>query len=99
MFDSVEYAMEIYDYSVVIEKMKIVHSLLFFIISLFLIRTTAKYNTLSHRDYLVMLILTIGVTIGFLMPLLFIVYVSYQDVSTSYHSMNWNNQTQSYGTS
>ena len=51
MFSSMEYAVEIFNYSVVIEKMKVAHSVLFLLISVFLIRTTAKYNTLTYRDY------------------------------------------------
>jgi len=83
MFTSVDYAIEIFDFSVIIDKMKIVHAVFFLVISLLLIRNNVRYHTLGHRDYLFMLMITIAVTIAFLMPFLFIVYISYRDVGTS----------------
>jgi hypothetical protein len=51
MFTSEKYASEIFDYSLIIEKMKVVHSLLFILISVFLIKTTARYNLLTEQHY------------------------------------------------
>ena len=51
MFTSELYAKEIFDYSLLIEQMKVFHSLLLLLISIFLIKTTARYNLLTQSHY------------------------------------------------
>ena len=79
--------------------MKVFHSLLFLVISVFLIKTTARYNLLTQKHYQIMLLLTVAVTFLFLGPFIFIVYLSYRDVGSSKNAMNWNNESQDFSKS
>jgi len=79
--------------------MKVFHSLLFLVISVFLIKTTARYNLLTQKHYQIMLLLTVAVTFLFLGPFIFIVYLSYRDVGSSQNAMNWNNESQDFSKS
>lgn len=93
MFNHEKYAQEIFAYSVIIEKMKVMHSILFLVIGVQLIRTSAASFHISESHYRKVLVLSLAVTLLFVIPVLFIIFLSYNDVGSSYNSMNWSNQT------
>jgi hypothetical protein len=83
MFSQEDYASEIYKYSLIIEEMKIIHAILFLVISIFLVRTTNRFRVLTDYHYKSMFYLTIGFTFLYVAPVLFLIILSYSDARTS----------------
>lgn len=78
-FPNPAYAEEMYYYSLAIEKMKIIHCTALFCICIFLVRMTAKYQLLTEKHYIQMLVLAAFVTMLFIIPVIYIAFISYID--------------------
>ena len=71
------YAQEMFWYSLVIERMKVVHSICLLLISAYLATMTASGQLLTDKHYRQMLWITVTITLFYVMPLFFLVYHSY----------------------
>lgn len=73
------YAKEMYWYSCQVERMKVFHGFCLLLISGFIARMTARGgNMLTDTHYKKMLMLTIGLSVVFALPFLYVVYASYR---------------------
>ena len=90
-FASEEYAQEIYDYSLDIEWMKMVHSSMLLMLSVFLVKTTSANRLLTQSHYRKVLAIAAFVSIIYFVPCLVIGYLSYKDAGDSYFKMKYAN--------
>ena len=76
----VAYAYEMYWYSVYMERMKVVYAFAMLMISVLVTRITARGHLLSDRHYKQMLIISLTATFLFILPFVYLVWMSYSDM-------------------
>ena len=77
LFTNPTYADEIYNYSLAIERMKVVHSLTLASIAVFITLFTYRFKILNQRHYYQLMVATFAVTILFFIPILYIGYCAF----------------------
>ena len=71
--------------------MKVIHGICLLAISVFFIRITAQGHILTDKHYYKMLFLSLGVTLLYIFPFIYIGYVSFKDNSTKFQVWDENN--------
>ena len=70
---------ELYEYSLDIERMKVVHAFSLLGLSIYIVLVSASYRVLTIRHYYQLLAVSIIMTTFFVLPAVYLFYVMYQD--------------------
>ena len=90
-FERKDYAKDVYEYSIDIELMKIVHAITLVCVSLFLILFTNRFKMLNENHYIGMVVLLTLVTFAYFVPVVYVAYRAYSadgDKFTKYTSQS-----------
>ena len=77
-FERLDYAKEVYEYSIDIELMKIVHAITLVCVATFLILFTNRFKMLNENHYIAMVFLVTLVTIAYFVPVIYVGYTAYK---------------------
>ena len=73
--NNAQYGIEIYEYSLLIEKLKIVHALSLASVAFFVVLFTRKFKMLNEKHYAQLMLAAVLITVLYFIP---VIYVGYQ---------------------
>ena len=82
-FKSRQYAQEIYEYSVTIERMKVLHALALGSIAIATLYFTLKFKMLNPKHYCQLMTMSILATLMYFAPVSYICWVGYKDTQST----------------
>ena len=79
-----QYAIEVYEYSIQIERMKVVHALSIGSIAVATLIMTRKFKMLNGSHYCQLMTMSLLVTILYFVPILYVGWIGYTEVGEGY---------------
>jgi len=84
-FNNRQYSTEIYEYSVTIEKLKVVHALSLGSVAFFVLMSTRRFKILNEKHYAQLLLASVLVTALYFIPVLYLGYSAFRLAGQVYY--------------
>ena len=80
-----QYGIEIYEYSLLIEKLKVVHALSLGSVAFFVLLAARKFKMLNEKHYAQLLLAAVLITVLYLLPLVYLCYQAFSLAGKVYY--------------
>ena len=85
LFRSAQYSYEVYEYSLLIEKLKVFHALTLASLALFVIMFTQKFRILNEKHYAQLMLAAVLITVVYFIPVVYVAYTAFRLAGQIYY--------------